>query len=375
MVREKLISYIQLINTNGIGPIGFRKLMARYGDVDEVLKEISQKKVLFSRKKAEEEVMTAEIKGVQIISYEDQNYPYNLKQIEDFPPILYAKGNVDLLKNDNMLAIVGSRNASLSAMKLAENLASNIADNNITIVSGMARGIDKAAHKGALGHNGCTIAVMGTGIDVVYPQENEDLYKDIIKKDGLILTEYAFHTRPQASNFPRRNRIVSGLSKGVLVIEAGLRSGSLITAHQALEQGRDVYAVPGAPYDARSAGCNKLLKEGAQLVDTPEDILESFNFSPRQFILKAKEKEEMSDLFEYSLDNQENNSDIPEQKEELEQEDKYTKLLSLISASGEDVDELIRAMQLPTEEVLMTIVELELDNKIIRLPGNKVAKI
>lgn len=375
MVREKLISYIQLINTNGIGPIGFKKLMARYGDVDEVLKEISQKKVLFSRKKAEEEVMTAEIKGVQIISYEDQNYPYNLKQIEDFPPILYAKGNVDLLKNDNMLAIVGSRNASLSAMKLAENLASNIADNNITIVSGMARGIDKAAHKGALGHNGCTIAVMGTGIDVVYPQENEDLYKNIIKKDGLILTEYAFHTRPQASNFPRRNRIVSGLSKGVLVIEAGLRSGSLITAHQALEQGRDVYAVPGAPYDARSAGCNKLLKEGAQLVDTPEDILESFNFSPRQFILKAKEKEEMSDLFEYSLDNQENNSDIPEQKEELEQEDKYTKLLSLISASGEDVDELIRAMQLPTEEVLMTIVELELDNKIIRLPGNKVAKI
>lgn len=375
MVREKLISYIQLINTNGIGPIGFKKLMARYGDVDEVLKEISQKKVLFSRKKAEEEVMTAEIKGVQIISYEDQNYPYNLKQIEDFPPILYAKGNVDLLKNDNMLAIVGSRNASLSAMKLAENLASNIADNNITIVSGMARGIDKAAHKGALGHNGCTIAVMGTGIDVVYPQENEDLYKDIIKKDGLILTEYAFHTRPQASNFPRRNRIVSGLSKGVLVIEAGLRSGSLITAHQALEQGRDVYAVPGAPYDARSAGCNKLLKEGAQLVDTPEDILESFNFSPRQFILKAKEKEEMSDLFEYSLDNQENNSDIPEQKEELEQEDKYTKLLSLISASGEDVEELIRAMQLPTEEVLMTIVELELDNKIIRLPGNKVAKI
>ena len=375
MVREKLISYIQLINTNGIGPIGFKKLMARYGDVDEVLKEISQKKVLFSRKKAEEEVMTAEIKGVQIISYEDQNYPYNLKQIEDFPPILYAKGNVDLLKNDNMLAIVGSRNASLSAMKLAENLASNIADNNITIVSGMARGIDKAAHKGALGHNGCTIAVMGTGIDVVYPQENEDLYKDIIKKDGLILTEYAFHTRPQASNFPRRNRIVSGLSKGVLVIEAGLRSGSLITAHQALEQGRDVYAVPGAPYDARSAGCNKLLKEGAQLVDTPEDILESFNFSPRQFILKAKEKEEMSDLFEYSLDNQENNSDIPEQKEELEQEDKYTKLLSLISASGEDVDELIRAMHLPTEEVLMTIVELELDNKIIRLPGNKVAKI
>lgn len=375
MVREKLISYIQLINTNGIGPIGFERLMTRYDNIDEVLKEISQKKVLFPRKKAEEEIMTAEIKGVQIISYEDRDYPYNLKQIEDFPPILYAKGNIELLKNDNMLAIVGSRNASLSAMKLAENLASNIADNNITIVSGMARGIDKAAHKGALGHGGNTIAVMGTGIDIIYPQENEDLYKEIIKKDGLILTEYAFHTRPQASNFPRRNRIVSGLSKGVLVIEAGLQSGSLITAHQALEQGRDVYAVPGAPYDTRSTGCNKLLKEGAQLVDTPEDILESFNFSAIQFTPKAKEKDEISDLFEYSLDKQENNSDIPKQKEETEKEDKYSKLLSLISASGEDIDELIRAMRLPTEEVLMTIVELELDNKIIRLPGNKVAKI
>ncbi len=375
MVREKLISYIQLINTNGIGPIGFKRLMARYGNIDEALQEISKKKVIFPRKKAEEEVMTAEIKGVQIISYDDKNYPYNLKQIEDFPPILYAKGNIELLKNDNMLAVVGSRNASLSAMKLAENIAKNIADNNITIVSGMARGIDKAAHKGAVGHGGNTIAVMGTGIDIIYPQENEDLYKEIIKKDGLIITEYAFHTRPQASNFPRRNRIVSGLSKGVLVIEASIQSGSLITAHQALEQGRDVYAVPGAPYDTRSAGCNKLLKEGAQLVDTHEDILDCFNFSSLQFVATNKEKDEISDLFEYSLDNQENNSDIPEQKEETEKEDKYAKLLSLISANGEDIDELIRAVQQPAEEVLMTIVELELDNKIIRLPGNRVAKI
>ena len=149
----------------------------------------------------------------------------------------------------------------------------------------------------------------------------------------------------------------------------------MITAHQALEQGRDVYAVPGAPYDTRSAGCNKLLKEGAQLVDTHEDILEYFNFSPLQFVARNKEKEEISNLFEYSLDKQENNSDIPEQKEETEKEDKYAKLLSLISASGEDIDELIRAMQQPAEEVLMTIVELELDNKIIRLPGNRVAKI
>lgn len=379
MDREKLISYIQLINTNGVGPIGFKRLVKQYGNVENTLSEISKKKVIMPYKKAQEEVMTAEIKGVKLISAEDDIYPYNLKQIEDFPPILYAKGNVELLKNNNMFAIVGSRNASLSAMKLAENLAKEIANNQITVVSGMARGIDKAAHTGAIGCEGSTIAVMGTGIDIIYPQENEDLYQTIIKKSGLILTEYPFHTRPQASNFPRRNRIVSGLSKGVLVIEAGLRSGSLITAHQALEQGRDVYAVPGAPYDARSAGCNKLLKEGAQLVEGAEDILRDFNFSAMQFESNKHEKDEIADLFEYSLDKQQNNSDIPEQKEETleitETEDKYKKLLSLISASGEDIDELIRAMQLPTEEVLMMLVELELDNKLTRLPGNKVAKI
>lgn len=189
-------------------------------------------------------------------------------------------------------------------------------------------------------------------------------------KTGLVLTEYPFHTKPQATNFPRRNRIVSGLSKGVLVIEAGVRSGSLITAHQALEQGRDVYAVPGAPYDGRASGCNKLLKEGAILVDDADDVLDNFDFSPVTFAPRHVKEPETADLFEYSLDNTENNSDIPEQSG-----DEYSKLLSLVSASGEDVDELIRAMGLPTEKVLTMIVELELDDRLMRLPGNKVAKI
>ena len=183
----------------------------------------------------------------------------------------------------------------------------------------------------------------------------------------MILSEYPFHTSAIASNFPRRNRIVSGLSKGVLVAEADIKSGSLITAHQALDQGRDVYAIPGGPYSGKSSGCNKLLKEGAILVETSEDILDNFNFTQVQFELHKNKEHELPNLFEYSLDKNENNSDIAKQ-------DKHSELLSLISDAGEDIDDIIRISGLPTQDVLMMIVELELENRIIRLPGNKIAK-
>ncbi len=367
MDKKKLIQYIQLINTPGIGPVNFKKVVSRFGGVEKALAEISRKRKVFPMAKAEEELMTAEIKNVKIITIEDEQYPYNLKQIEDAPPILYALGDVTLLQNDNMLAVVGSRNASLSARRLAGQISAETAKQNIVIVSGMARGIDAAAHTGALQSGGKTIAVVGTGVDVVYPKENEKLYQELIK-NGLVLSEYPFRTQPQASNFPRRNRIVSGLSKGVLVVEAGIQSGSLITAHQALEQGRDVYAVPGSPYDGRSSGCNKLLKEGAVLVESAADIVENYNFSPVIFTPQKPREPEIADLFEYSLDNDKNNSDISGQTDE------YSELLSLISESGEDIDALIRASSLPTERVLTMIMELELEDKIIRLPGNKVAK-
>lgn len=367
MNKQKLISYIRLINTPGIGPISFKKVIEFYGDIDKALSEISKTKEVWSVAKAEEEILTAEIKNVKIVSIEDDLYPYNLKQIEDCPPILYALGNTDLLKNDNMLSIVGSRNASISACRLAGKIASELASENIVIISGMARGIDAAAHEGAIQTNGGTIAVLGTGVDVAYPKENESLYKEITKR-GLVLSEFPFHTKPQASNFPRRNRIVSGLSKGVLVIEADLHSGSLITAHQALDQGRDVYATPGTPYDGKSAGCNKLLKEGAILVENAKDVLDNFNFTQVQFTPRQTKEWETTDLFEYSLDKNENNSNSAEKYDE------YSKLLSLLSDKGENIDDIIRSSNLPPEKVLMMIVELELKNKIIRLPGNKVAK-
>ena len=193
------------------------------------------------------------------------------------------------------------------------------------------------------------------------------MYDDIIK-NGLVLSEYPLGTSPQASNFPRRNRIVSGLSKGVLVIEASVQSGSLITAYQALEQGRDVYAIPGAPFDGRTSGCNKLLKEGAILVENSSDILNNFSFSQKEFIHCKSKKVEKQDLFEYSLDNEKNNKDIADNVDE------YSKLLSHISEEGIEVDEIIRLTSHPAEEVLMMIMELELEGKLVRLPGNKVAK-
>lgn len=367
MNKENKISYIQLINTPGIGPVSFKKLIKRCKNIDEALEEASKKKTLYSRKLAEKELLTAEIKGIEIITLEDDLYPYNLKQIEDCPPLLYALGNLELLQNKNALAVVGSRNASFSALKLAQNISEEISSSNITIVSGLARGIDAFAHQGALNSSGSTIAVLGTGIDVIYPKENENIYKEISKK-GLILSEYPLGTSPQAQNFPRRNRIVSGLSKGVLVIEASIHSGSLITAHLALEQGRDVYAIPGAPYDVRALGCNKLLKEGAILTENSKDIIDNFNFDDKEFIINKSSKSHTKDLFEYSLDNNEISSDIADESN-LEQ-----KLLSLISATGEDIDDIIRSLSLPAEETLMAITELELDGKLIRLPGNKVAK-
>ena len=179
MNRENLISCIQLINTPGIGPIGFRKLLAAIWQCGKRAVLRFAEKRSFSRRKAEEEIMTAELKHVEIITAEDEAYPYNLKQIEDYPPILYAKGNIGLLKNDNMLAVVGSRSASLSALKLAGRIAADVARKDVVVVSGMARGIDAAAHQGALEADGGTIAVLGTGIDVVYPLENEKLYNKI----------------------------------------------------------------------------------------------------------------------------------------------------------------------------------------------------
>lgn len=214
---------------------------------------------------------------INIVTMFDKQYPYKLKNIYDKPVILFTKGNLELL-NKKGVAIVGSRECTSYGENIARKLAYDLAKNNICVISGLARGIDKYAHIGALEAKGNTIAVIGNGLDVVYPYENKNLYERIIENNGLIVTEYIVGTRPNKMNFPARNRIISGLSDGIVVVEAKEKSGALITADFGLEQGREIYAVPGNINEENSKGTNELIKQGANILTTYEDILKTHIF-------------------------------------------------------------------------------------------------
>ena len=212
---------------------------------------------------------------IDIITIKDKEYPSILKKIEDFPLILYIKGNKNILDNKN-IAIIGCRECTEYGRKAAVYFSYNLAKENIAIVSGLAKGIDTYSHIGALKARGRTIAVLGNGLDIIYPKQNEKIYEGIVKSGGAIITEYPLGTKPEKNNFPERNRIISGMSKGVLIIEAKEKSGTIITADFALNQGRDVFALPGNINSANSVGTNRLIKEGAIPVTNFRDILDFF---------------------------------------------------------------------------------------------------
>ena len=354
-----LVAYIQLINTTGIGPITFYKLLKTLGNVETAIKNLPEKykKDLFPKDKALKEIELAQKKGVKIIPFDSPEYPQKLKQIEDAPPVLYTLGDTSLLNHPLGISIVGARNASINGRKTASRIAFELSNYDILVISGMARGIDSAAHKGAMhGQNkkGKTVAVLGNGVDIVYPSENKELYEQI-KSQGVIVSEFPLGTEPQPKNFPRRNRIVSALSDGILVVEATLNSGSLISSRLALEQGKEVFAIPGSPQDARSLGPNKLIKEGAILTESTQDILDAFpNYYQKLMVDKKPQL--------VARDTQENNS-------------ADTNLISLISPAGTHIDELIRESGLDSANISMALIELELQGKIERQPGNFFALI
>lgn len=375
--KEHIIDCIQLINSENIGPVTFFKLLQEYGSVKNALAMLPKLKKfsLFSRSAAEVELAKAEEKGVRILTFADDEYPDNLKQIDDAPPLLYVLGRSDILNSELSLAIVGSRNASINGRKTASRIAYDLTNYGVTIISGMARGIDSAAHKGAMyaqQQKGTTIAVLGTGVDVPYPKENSALYEQILQ-NGAIVSEFPLGTQPQATNFPRRNRIVSALSKGTLIVEAATNSGSLITARLALEQGKDIFAIPGAPNDERASGPNKLIKEGAVLVENAEDILSVLSSSCQKKIKKESafslnnfaEKNE----FVSSLKTKKTDTELCAESEEK------TKIIDYISFDGVYVDEVIRACGEDASLVALELLELEMSGVIIRLPGNKVARL
>jgi DNA processing protein len=289
-----LAGWIRLEQTAGVGGVTARRLLAEFGSPQHifsagysVLKHHLAAPLARALSEPPSEAIVRQVElalawreqpGNTLLTLFDAAYPAALSQIPDPPPLLYLKGRPELLAAP-MLAVIGSRNATLQGRANAEVFAQALSGAGITIVSGLALGIDAAAHLGALGDIGSTVAVIGTGIESVYPARNHALAHRIAA-EGCIVSEYPLGTPPLAANFPRRNRIISGLSAGVLVIEAAAQSGSLITAQLAAAQGRDVFAIPGSIHSALAKGCHKLIKEGAKLVESAADVLGELRISP-----------------------------------------------------------------------------------------------
>lgn len=276
---EERLDYLQLIRTNTIGPITFHRLIAKFGSAGEALRALpalarkaGRKSALrpYDRARAQEELALADAVNARLIAYGEPDYPAALAAIPDPPPVFYCCGHPALFEKP-AVAIVGARNASAVGRKIARTLAADLGEEDIAVVSGLARGIDGAAHEAALEYG--TIAVVAGGVDVIYPPEHEELTRNIAAR-GVLMSERPIAYQPTARDFPRRNRLISGLSHGVVIVEAAVKSGTLITARYALEQGREVFAVPGSPLDPRCQGANKLIGDGATLVQDAQDIID-----------------------------------------------------------------------------------------------------
>jgi DNA processing protein len=295
--------------------------------------------------------------GGRLLFLGEPDYPELLALVDDAPPVLAVLGDVACLRQ-RCVALVGSRNASANGSRMADALAWELAKAGLAVVSGLARGIDTAAHEGAL-RSGRTVACVAGGIDLPYPAENADL-QDRITKSGCVVAEAPLGTAPMARHFPRRNRIIAGLSLGVVVVEAALRSGSLITAHMAQEAGREVYAVPGSPLDPRARGANSLLRDGATLTETARDVLDSLPSAPSDRA-QPRFSERFHDL------------DAIAPGDAADATAVQGKLLALIGPAPTAVDDLIRHCQFSAAAVTSALLELELAGRIEMLPGNRIA--
>ncbi len=361
MRLEELKYWLWWNRVPGVGSARFFKLLEEYGSMADAwqasyleLKPLIGEKTLLGLTETkknwdpDEELEKVTHLGLRIYSFQDQDYPPLLKKIPDPPPILYAKGKFEY-GDDIAIAIVGTRTPSPNGAFTAQELASQLTRQGITIVSGMARGIDSEAHKGALESGGRTIAVLGCGVDIAYPPENEMLM-DGIAEHGVVISEYPLGTTPFAKNFPARNRIISGLSLGVVVVEAAQDSGSLITAGFSLEQGREVFAVPGNIGSEVSKGPHKLIRQGAKLVENYQDILTELSIP----LLSANEIETES----FSPAN------------ELEQ-----KVMTVMSREPLHIDQILRLSTLASAQVNSVLVQLELKGLVKRYPGQMYLRV
>lgn len=292
LTPDALVDILRLIRTPNVGPVTFFQLILRYGTAGEALAALpslslrgGRKQAVkpFSKSDAEREIELVEKFGARFVRYGEADYPALLQHISDAPPLLTVKGDSSAYKNHPLVAMVGSRNASANSCQFAQKLAREVGTSGINVVSGLARGIDSFAHKGALAKG--TVGVIAGGIDNIYPPENAALYSEILQ-NGAIISEQPFGQIPFAGAFPSRNRIIAGMSHATLVVEASPKSGSLITARLALEYNRELMAVPGSPLDPRAKGCNQLIKQGAHVAEESADIVQVVNASKMQLHLR-----------------------------------------------------------------------------------------
>ncbi len=359
-MSQDLLARIRLIRSPSIGPVTFRQLLARFGTAEAALAAVpdlaarggGKAPALFPAAGAEREIAQVEKLGARYLALGQGLYPRLLAELADAPPLLIAKGDFGLLEKQ-AVGIVGARNASAAACRFARGLAHDLGQEGMAVVSGLARGIDAAAHDGAMESG--TIGIVAGGIDIFYPPENEERQRAMMER-GLVIAEMPPGTEPRARHFPYRNRIIAGLCLGTVVVEAAPKSGSLITARLAAEAGREVMAVPGSPLDPRAQGCNQLIRDGATLVQTAADVLESLRPIDGRVSSPA-----------YPFDHE-----APAMPLDPEP-DIRARVEELLGPSPVPVDELVRLSGADTGSVQLILLELDLAGRLDRHAGNKVS--
>jgi DNA processing protein len=365
LAKESLIDVLRLIRSENVGPVTFFNLVRQFGAARAALDAIPDlaakggkrtPALCYTVKDAEQEIAQVEKLGGRMLRFGEDAYPKLLTHIYDPPPVLTMLGFPTLWQNKPTLAVVGSRNASASSYQFAKKLAADAGAQGFTVVSGLARGVDTAAHAGSLASG--TVAVMASGIEQIYPPENKALYESIAAQ-GAIITEQAYGVAPHSRAFPGRNRIISGMSLATVVVEASLKSGSLITARFALDQGREVFAVPGSPLDPRCKGTNSLLKQGASVCESMEDVIQVLKQQLQLNLNESKTEE-----FEPLKPNVTDEGELNEARELVHSKLGYNAVL---------VDELLIQCQLTPNLLSLVLLELELAGRLQRHPGHKVS--
>jgi len=355
----------------GVGAKTFLRLLERFGEPENVFRakreSLTQVKGITKKavdnivlkkfeKDPEKELEDTSRKGIKIICLKDSEYPKNLAQIHDPPPVLFVKGDLSV-RDVVSVAVVGSRSASYQGLRFTKKLCADLAGYGIVVVSGFARGIDTAAHTGCIEGGGRTLAVLGCGLDIDYPRQNRELREKVVR-NGALITEFPLGTEPESKNFPARNRIISGLSLGVIVVEAGKRSGSLITARLALEQNREVFAVPGSVRSYRSLGPNWLIKQGAKLVERAEDVVE-----------------ELAPMLGVSLHEKTQQEEKSEPAASGSFSEDETKVLDLLNDEPMLLDDMVRILGMEVNVLAGILSKLELKGHVKQLPGKFFCRV